>query len=68
MEMVASTSQRRVGDKITFLCSNKQKKGGVMIVGAHGTFENPDISSFYILLKEENMLYKHVNNDMINLE
>ena len=38
-----------------------------MIVGAHGTFENPDIPSFYILLKEENMLYKHVNNDMINL-
>lgn len=35
-----------------------------MIVGAHGTFENPDIPSFYILLKEENMLYKHVNNDM----
>ena len=39
-----------------------------MIAGAHGTFDNPDIPSIYILLKEENMLYKHVNNDMINLE
>ena len=59
MEMVASTSNVGLVIKLLSYVATNRRKGGVMIVGAHGTFENPDIPSFYILLKEENMLYKH---------
>ena len=58
----------KVGDEITFFCGNTQKKGVVMIVDAHGTFDNPGIPSYDILVEEENMLYKHVSNEMISIE
>ena len=58
----------KVGDEITFFCGNTQKKGVVMIVDAHGTFDNPGIPSYDILVEEENMLYKHVSNEMISRE
>ena len=48
------------GDKVTFRCGGETKKGVVCIVDAHGTFEQPGIPSYDILVKEENMLYKHV--------
>lgn len=55
----------KVGDEITFFCGSTQKKGVVLIVDAHGTFENPGIPSYDILVEEENILYKHVSNDLI---
>lgn len=58
----------KVGDEITFFCGNTQKKGVVLIVDAHGTFENSGILSYDILVEEENMLYKHVSNEMICIE
>ena len=58
----------KVGDEITFFCVNTQKKGVVMIVDAHGTFDNPGIPSYDILVEEENMLFKHVSNEMICIE
>ena len=39
-----------------------------MIVDAHGTFDNPGIPSYDILVEEENMLFKHVSNEMICIE
>lgn len=57
----------KVGDEVTFLCGNARKKGMIVIVDAHGTFENPNIPSYDIYVEEENMLYKHVKNDVINL-
>ena len=63
-----SNPNYNVGDEITFLCNNTQKKGLVLIVDAHGTYENLGIPSYDILVEEENMLYKHVGNDKICLE
>ncbi len=55
----------KIGDKITFFCGNTQKKGVVLIVDTHGTFDGPGIPSYDILVEEENMLYKHVSCDNI---
>lgn len=48
-----------------FRCGNETKEGVVCIVDVHGTFEQPDILSYDILVDEENMLYKHVECEMI---
>ena len=56
------------GDKGTFRCGGETKKGVVCIVDAHGTFKQPGIPSYDILVEEENMLYKHVSNEMIVTE
>ena len=53
------------GDKVTFRCGGETKEGVVCIVDAHGTFEQPGIPSYDILVEEENMLYKHVSRKMI---
>lgn len=53
------------GDKVTFRCGDETKEGVVCIVDAHGTFEQPSIPSYDILVEEENMLYKHVSRKMI---
>ena len=53
------------GDKVTFRCGDETKEGVVCIVDAHGTFEQPGIPSYDILVEDENMLYKHVSNEMI---
>ena len=53
------------GDKVTFRCGGETKEGVVCIVDAHGTFEQPGIPFYDILVEEENMLYKHVSNEMI---
>ena len=53
------------GDKVTFRCGDETKEGVVCIVDAHGTFEQPGIPSYDILIEEENMLYKHVGCKMI---
>ena len=58
----------KVGDEITFFCCNTQKKGVVLIVDAHGTFNASGIPSYDILVEEENMLYKHVSNEMICID
>ena len=60
-----SKTSWKVGDEVTFFCGNTQKKGVVLIVDAHGTFDNPGIPSYDIFVEEENMLYKHVSYDNI---
>lgn len=58
----------KVGDEITFFCGNTQKKGVVLIVDSNGTFENPGIPSYDILVEEENMLYKYVSSNMMDVK
>ena len=53
------------GDRVTFRCGDEIKEGAVCIVDAHGTFEQPGVPSYDILVEEENMLYKHVSHEMI---
>ena len=50
------------GDRVTFCCGGETKEGVVCIVDAHGTFEQPGIPSYDILVKEENMRSEHVIN------
>ena len=52
-------------DKVTFRCGDETKEGVVCIVDAQGTFEQPGIPSYDILVEEENMLYKHVTGSLI---
>ena len=58
----------KVGDELTFFCGDTLKKGVVLIVDAHGTFDNPGIPSYDIFVEEENILYKHVSNEMICID
>lgn len=52
-------------DLVTFRCGDETKEGVVCIVDVHGTFEQLGTPSFDILVEEENMLYRHVSNEMI---
>ena len=47
-----------------FRCGYETQGGVACIANAHGTFERPSISSYDILIEEENMLYKHVSSKM----
>ena len=55
----------KVGDQVAFLCGDVLKEGIVLVVDALGTFECPNISSYDIIVEEENMLYKHVKCDLV---
>ena len=59
------TSLYKVGDEVVFTLNEIQKEGVVFIVDANGTFERPVITSYDILVENENMLYKHVPYDMV---
>ena len=60
------TSLYKVGDEVVFTLNEIQKEGVVFIVDANGTFERPVITSYDILVENENMLYKHVPCDMVS--
>lgn len=48
------------GDIVKFKFNdNDIKEGVIAIVDAYGTFERPGIVSYDILVKSENILYKH---------
>lgn len=49
----------KIGDKVKFEF-NGTKVGEVYIVDPYGTFEQNLYASYDILVKEENMLYKHI--------
>ena len=65
-EKMNETSLYKVGDEVVFTLNEIQKEGVVFIVDANGTFERPVITSYDILVENENMLYKHVPNDMVS--
>lgn len=54
------------GDKVTFKCGNKDLVGTVFIVDKYGTFDNPSDVSYDILVEEENCLYKHLTEKLVN--
>ena len=56
----------KVGDEVVFTLNEIQKEGVVFIVDANGTFERPVITSYDILVENENMIYKHVPYDMVS--
>lgn len=58
----------KVGDEVIFMVDNKQREGIIFVVDAYGTFERPGIPSYDILVESENMLYKHVAYNMVNLK
>ena len=66
IEKMNETSLYKVGDEVVFTLNEIQKEGVVFIVDANGTFERPVITSYDILVENENMLYKHVPYDMVS--
>ena len=60
------SSLYKVGDEVVFTLNEIQKEGVVSIFDANGTIERPRIPSYDILVENENMLYKHVPNDMVS--
>ena len=65
-EKMNETSLYKVGDEVVFTLNEIQKEGVVFIVDANGTFERPVITSYDILVENENMLYKNVPYDMVS--
>lgn len=53
------------GDEVTFKCGDELKTGSVYIVDKYGTFEDASDVHYDILVKEENMLYKHIKETLI---
>lgn len=49
------------GDTVTFLWEGVTKTGGILIVDPWGTFHDPSDVSYDIVVEDENMLYKHIN-------
>lgn len=61
--MMTMNPKYKYGDIVSFKCNNKKHTGEVYIIDAHGTFERPDVVSYDILVKDENILYKHIGED-----
>lgn len=55
------------GDFVTFLCKGILKEGFIVIVDVFGTFECPNIPSYDIMVESDNILYKHVRHDEVNI-
>lgn len=53
------------GDIVTFIHDNTKKTGYVYIVDAYGTFEQDEEPSYDIMIEEENCLYKHCRESLI---
>lgn len=54
-----------IGDTVSFLIDNKAVNGEVAIIDKYGTFEDDSDVSYDIYSKEENILYKHINEKNI---
>lgn len=48
------------GDIVNFKINGAIKTGRVYIIDANGTFENPGVASYDIMVDDENTLYKHI--------
>ena len=55
----------KVGELVTFQWDDTLKDGIVLVVDAYGTFESPNTPSCDIMVEKENMLYKHVQCDLV---
>lgn len=54
-----------VGDNVSFMLQDEKKNGDIYIIDKYGTFEDNSDVSYDILVKEENCLYKHINERLI---
>lgn len=54
-----------VGDNVSFMLQDEKKNGEIYIIDKYGTFEDNSDVSYDILVKEENCLYKHINERLI---
>lgn len=54
-----------IGDEVSSRCGDSIKKGIIFIVDANGTFEQPNIPSYDIMVDDEDTLYKHVTLDLV---
>lgn len=52
-------------DKVVFICNNKKIIGTVEIIDAYGTFFKQNDVSYDIYCKEDNTLYKHVEEKFV---
>ncbi len=55
----------KYGDRVSFAMNGKTKQGVVTVVDAFGTFGQDLEPSYDILVKEENMVYKHIRETFV---
>ena len=57
--------KHKVGDTVKFIFGNELKTGIVFVVDKYGTFDNSTDVSYDILVEDENMLYKHIQEKYV---
>lgn len=55
----------KVGDTVKFIFGNELKTGSVFVVDKYGTFDNSTDVSYDILVEDENVLYKHIQEKYV---
>lgn len=53
------------GTTVKFIINNELKTGIVFVVDKYGTFDNSTDVSYDILVEDENMLYKHIQEKYV---
>lgn len=51
----------KVGDKVSFIVNKAVLHGDIYIVDRYGTFEDNTDVCYDIYVKDENTIYKHIN-------
>ena len=57
--------KHKVGDTVKFIFGNELKTGSVFVVDKYGTFDNSTDVSYDILVEDENVLYKHIQEKYV---
>lgn len=56
----------KIGDNVSFTLEKEIKQGEIYVVDKYGTFEDDSDVSYDIFVKNDNVLYKHVKETMLN--
>jgi hypothetical protein len=54
-----------LNDVVSFSLCGKKKQGIIYIIDKYGTFFDKSDVSYDIFVEEENMLYKHINENFV---
>lgn len=54
-----------LNDVVSFSFCDKKKQGIIYIIDKYGTFFDKSDVSYDIFVEEENMLYKHINENFV---
>ena len=54
-----------LNDVVSFSFCGKKKQGIIYIIDKYGTFFDKSDVSYDIFVEEENMLYKHINENFV---